>query len=1486
MRSYRLYTHIYECERQLTQAFSQLQAEDLPGFSSWEVMWQHVQKHMLNLVPVHQAEAWGAAWGEYVGEMIENVQFLIVNLRKARDFDDVYQTIVAVTRFFTKKGFGQSILDLYKYVTAESEVQSFDFNDLRSMMDNYEAVKTSPLIIKVQKLCSLGLASCLLQSVGVTAKVADIVKVYGEACVQILANVDFMATLLDIVVFMVERLSQCWHLKSFSPFFHSSKTYGKWATSAYTIIEQSQLMHNPEANGLTYHGFLDSLEQCIEEGLEIQKFAKAADKRDVVLNVLSKLRIVRGEILTRRAAGQERRAPFSVLVCGGSGIGKSGFVKTLLSHYGKMFHLPEGSEFLFTRSFGDKFWSGFRTQMWGINLDDIAYVNPNKGTEDQSLSELLQIVNNVAFCPNQADLEDKGKTPVRAEIVVATTNTEHLNASTWFSNPVAVRRRLPFIIELTPKKEFARDDAAAMLDPAKVPMSDPGCYDDLWHIKLSRVVVVNTDDNRNQDVQVLPLQTYTNIYEFYAALSGIIREFRAQQEQATASMENLRTVNLCAMCDLPVKHCKCAMLQAGDVDLNEGYTYKSVALGVLAGVALGGVAYTQKIAPSVDWSSISRFTSSAKAHLATYTREFLVQYMKDLGSNIVGEVLGNRKLQMVLAGLGLLTSGYVAYRTLQSMCTPEPQSKDSILSRFGTRPVSTHDENENFYHQKDDYRAKMSVTEQTKSWRSLEWTAICAKLTNSVVAIRTTRQVDGKTLVREGKAVCVGGRLYVTDNHILPDVECILDVTRELHTSGLTTNVRRVLDPGTIKRYPKKELAFFQLLDSFDCKDVSPFFGAADFRTTTSGAIIGRSQVGEAEVMQLNKVTNIGSQHVTQLGDVTLDLWEYNTPKSSAVGMCGSLVVVRSPSGPVIVGLHLLGRNTLCHAVRVSSEDITAAREHFFPTFSPSSPMLESRDRSVGVTPLHPKSVFRFIGHGAGRVFGQLTLPRVQPKTSVCNTIFHDVAVREGFVVRCGAPVMKGKRLWRQAVLPIVEQEFQFRESVVAECARAYVDEVYTGLSVSDRKELAQPLDLASSINGIPGRKYIDSINRSSSAGFPWMRTKKSVCVSIPSDDTWQDPIDVNDEVKERMETMFARYLDSELVHPVFTAHAKDEVLPLRKVLAEKTRVMNGAPLDWSLLVRMVYLPVVRVIQNNKFLFEAMPGAVAQSREWDDIYHHITQFGEERMIAGDYKEYDKRMDSTFILWAFSCLIDITKRCGANEDTIRVMWGVAYDVSSSYCNFDGDLVQFMGSNPSGHPLTVVINCVVNSLYMRYCYHELNPEREVYSFRSNIALITYGDDNVAGSAVDWFNHTSVSQMLSSVGVIYTMADKEAESVPFLHVDQISFLKRGWRYEPDVDARVCPIEHATLDKMMTAWVPSDTLGDFAQGEQIIQNVGVEYFWYGRQVFEEKQVLLRKIFSETIPEEYLTKKTFPTWESLVIRWKVSSGQMDPPLDEEGRVA
>jgi hypothetical protein len=205
------------------------------------------------------------------------------------------------------------------------------------------------------------------------------------------------------------------------------------------------------------------------------------------------------------------------------------------------------------------------------------------------------------------------------------------------------------------------------------------------------------------------------------------------------------------------------------------------------------------------------------------------------------------------------------------------------------------------------------------------------------------------------------------------------------------------------------------------------------------------------------------------------------------------------------------------------------------------------------------------------------------------------------------------------------------------------------------------------------------------------------------------------------------------------------------------------------------------------------------------------------------------------------------------------------------------MEFLGTNPSGHPLTVVVNSVVNSLYMRYCFHELSPHNGVNktaSFKEYVNLFTYGDDNIMGVSpkAEWFNHTAIQKVLSDIGVEYTMADKTSQSVPFVHIDDVSFLKRRWRFDEDISEWLCPLEEESIHKSLTVWTPSKSVDEYTQMVAVITSANNEYFFHGRDVFEKHH----KFFLEHLAREpfcYCSlAKDLPNWQQLVERYQQAS--------------
>jgi hypothetical protein len=392
--------------------------------------------------------------------------------------------------------------------------------------------------------------------------------------------------------------------------------------------------------------------------------------------------------------------------------------------------------------------------------------------------------------------------------------------------------------------------------------------------------------------------------------------------------------------------------------------------------------------------------------------------------------------------------------------------------------------------------------------------------------------------------------------------------------------------------------------------------------------------------------------------------------------------------------------------------------------------------------------------------------------------------------------------------------------------------------------------------------------------GFPWSTTKRKYLTDLPPIDEYQDPVEFTDEVMERVEERLSSYLRGERTYPIYKASLKDEALPFQKIEAKKTRVFMAAPVDFTLVMRSVLLSFVRISQRHRYIFESAPGLEAQSSEWDELYHYLTKFGDNKMIFGDFSGFDVTMRANFLLSAFKLIEDFHRARGFDEKYCRVIRCIAYDVTFPVVNYNGALIELFGKNPSGQALTVTINGIVNSMYMRYCYKCLNPRLEIRSFRRNVNLITYGDDNGMGASDDcpWFNHTSISKTLEKIGVKYTMADKCSHTVPYIHIDDADFLKRKWRYEKELGKRVCPLDVSSIYKSLMIGIKSKAISPQDHAASIIRSANSEFFWHGKEIFEIWQTRFRDMIANHGLEPFFVQTPLETWDDLIERYKRNS--------------
>lgn len=1456
---------------------------------------------------------------------------------------------------------------------------------VRGKFDLMASIRETPLMGKLHKFLLYCLSHSIFANIGLDFDSMGYTKFEAAAIAKAHSSkLGFVYCLLDSLTMFCQQFVSAVRVGSFEPFYHSSATYDAWFVSIAKLKEQEKLLGDPEPHGFSVFSYRADLSSAIERGEAIQMATRGASKflKERIATIMADLRMLAHNDISRKSAQRDRAAPFGVLFAGGSSIGKSTLINIIFQYYAARFGLSNDTSSKYTRNPGEKYWNNFSTAQWCIVMDDIAAISPSLGTEDPSLREIIGVMNNVAFQPDQASLDDKGRTPVQARLVIATTNTIHLNAHAYFSCPIAIQRRLPFVVDVRVKECYATN---RMLDPSKLFRAN-GSYPDYWVLRVLRVVP-ETDDpqcKKGKTVLVREFDCMTNFLRWFGATAA---EHEERQKHIGKELFDTASIAVCSRCDAPSYHCGCdyepvppaanyPQPNAAErwerdqttVHANQDEEYREMAD---LGYAINNGAFNGHFAhlsddessdgseePLSDTDTSSSFEEQAfvyalrqgagdrltwSEYLYSFwttddTRSLLytigVQIMITLWAGIhsflglsffaltasfMFESMSGLTLDNLLFRFMLRRVGYKAQQQFKPLimwgkvfaivslgtygglriatyirtkgagkvtCSGCKQSVDALHATFeaetplaeqtdvitGRAPISGEVERVNVWYKEDFNLTRFDVGTLTSSWNALDKEYVKSRIRNSCYRV----DISGPGFpARRTGMVAMGGHLYAINSHSLPEANFMHFAITRCSGEGVNSNHNSTIVASQIWRSERSDIAYISFRGLPVSKDLTCLLPNASFNGRFEGCYVGL----EADHSNFNRSLYRVSPESCAISGRPLAYFGGDATEPTRVGDCGAALIVWSGHGPVLAGLHALGSvDGQVKAARFYPEDVDAARKALgSTTFQCGEPLLNAPSAPLrAIAALSPKSPFRYLETGQARVYGSLTGPRHAPRSRVERTIMAPLLERHGFTQKFGAPQMSGWKPWRIAAQPMLKKDSLFREDILKHASQSFLTDILRDLPEGSL-ETVHVYDTFTAINGACGVAYVDGMKKATSAGFPWCTSKRKFLVELEAQEGFDTPVTATPEVLERVEAVFKCYAEGRRFHPVFKGNLKDEATKWKKVESGKTRVFGGAPFDWSIAGRKMFLPLIRLIQNNRYVFESAPGTVAQSYEWGEMHAYLTTHG-DRIIAGDFGDFDKGMLAMFILEAFAILRGIAEAAGYSPQELHAMEGFAIDTAYPLFDFNGDLVEFAGTNPSGHILTVIINGLVNCLYMRYCYTVLNPEKHCTDFKERVKLMTYGDDNVMGVRADtpWFNHTALQNLLALHGITYTMPDKTSESVAYVSIADVSFLKRSWRFDGDVGFFLCPLEEESIEKSLITWVASKSVAPGEQAIDVMSSACSEYFFYGKERFTKMRALMFDIINELGLSHYAQASKFPTWETLAARYQL------PETDEE----
>lgn len=388
-------------------------------------------------------------------------------------------------------------------------------------------------------------------------------------------------------------------------------------------------------------------------------------------------------------------------------------------------------------------------------------------------------------------------------------------------------------------------------------------------------------------------------------------------------------------------------------------------------------------------------------------------------------------------------------------------------------------------------------------------------------------------------------------------------------------------------------------------------------------------------------------------------------------------------------------------------------------------------------------------------------------------------------------------------VIEELSAEYQLQ---IGRCKRKTAFDALNGIGQSG---LEPGLDLKTS-PGYPyaqdGKRKLDFLKESGFACQSCFQTKNHcVCeVFVPSRPLYQ----LNEEMSKNVHDAVDAWDKGELAGFQYMINLKDERRPIEKVKQKASRIVCGGPMDMIIADKMIMGDFVSKFKKRRIEMSHAYGITAQSAEWDQLARKHLAFGKH--MAVDYKGFDGSIPSSFIKGGYEIIASCYPQ---NERTAIRMSGVETSEAEAFCY--GYFYQWDRANPSGCYLTTPINCIVNDQIMLYAWkillrdelragritpNDYMQRKWLSCMRQNTRFTAYGDDyilSVSNPASKIFNPLAISNVVKSLGMQMTSADKTELTSEFVTWDKVSFLSRRFIHSNCVDEDASPQYFGPLEK-----------------------------------------------------------------------------------------
>lgn len=357
--------------------------------------------------------------------------------------------------------------------------------------------------------------------------------------------------------------------------------------------------------------------------------------------------------------------------------------------------------------------------------------------------------------------------------------------------------------------------------------------------------------------------------------------------------------------------------------------------------------------------------------------------------------------------------------------------------------------------------------------------------------------------------------------------------------------------------------------------------------------------------------------------------------------------------------------------------------------------------------------------------------------------------------------------------------------------------------------------------------KHAAKINLNTSAGYTWRNINGKGKRKLLN----AEGLDYLPEVYQMADALEKAWNANNCGGLIAVDAMKDELRPVAKVEACKTRIISVLPVEFTIVVRKYTLPFTTWLMSHCTQWESAIGINPHGVDWGQLYNRLSRH--PHWIAGDYSGFDRTIPTQIGDLFADYLLRTNPALSRNETLIRRM---VFDLQHMPHLAGNLLYTPTHGNPSGQPLTACFNSFVNQMVVLGAFfwagRDLGWTEQHYE--QGVQMTVFGDDNVitvSDEIFPRFNFQTIQDFASRLGMTYTDSLKTGVVRSETPMAEVTYLKRQFR----VDA---PFVFAPLDEAVVEEMPAFAKTSAEDMDMVYvkcYNSLVEKFHYGSDVFNE---------------------------------------------------